>query len=81
MPWLQEGGQVRLVGSASMVGFVATLRYVTIAVYRSEGRIPNSEFRIPIITYFSVQNYGVQTDRTSHISPCGIGVKVAAARN
>ena len=24
MPWLQEGGQVRLVGSASMDGFVET---------------------------------------------------------
>ena len=27
VPWLQEGGQVQLVGSASMDGFVATLRY------------------------------------------------------
>ena len=26
VPWLREGGQVRLVGSASMDGFVATLR-------------------------------------------------------
>ena len=29
MPWLQEGGQVRLVGSASMDGFVAALQNVT----------------------------------------------------
>ena len=30
MPWLQEGGQVRLVGSASMDGFVSHIHTVDV---------------------------------------------------
>ena len=43
MPWLQEGGQVRLVGCASMDGFVSV--FVGVSVYVVDGSISQSSFQ------------------------------------
>ena len=39
VPWLQEGGQVRLVGSASMDGFVSQLALI-VAQHVSGNHVP-----------------------------------------